>query len=468
MLDLALFGFLGAFLALGMRRPFVWVLAYIYVDIVAPQKISWGLLASVPVSLLVFLACFGGWLVLDKKKGAAFTFRQFLILLLLIYAGLSTFAADFQEEAWAKWDWVWKALLFAMFLPLTLRTRFRIEAAALVMVLSLAAIIINAGIKTVLSGGGYGMLQSYVNDNTGLYEGSTLSMVAMAVVPLIVWLMKHGTVFPPDWRVKLFGVCLIFACLMVPIGTQTRTGLLCMGVVAVLALRDVKRRFLIMGLMGAIGVMAIPFLPQSYLARMNTIQNHEGDESASTRIAVWKWTLDYVKEKPLGGGFDAFLGNSFTYRTRKVDNSGGMESVEYVTVTDKGRAFHSAYFELLGELGWPGLGLWLLIQVTGLVQLEFVRRRLRRSRDRTDQSLASLANALQVGHIVYLVGAGFVGIAYQPFVFMLVALQIALVQQAKKRAGPVTLPLAQRPKPGLKPLAAPVTAPVAAAEPGAA
>ncbi len=40
MLDLALTGFIGLFLALGLRRPFVWVLAYIYIDIVAPQKIG--------------------------------------------------------------------------------------------------------------------------------------------------------------------------------------------------------------------------------------------------------------------------------------------------------------------------------------------------------------------------------------------------------------------------------------------
>ena len=37
-----------------------------------------------------------------------------------------------------------------------------------------------------------------------------------------------------------------------------------------------------------------------------------------------------------------------------------------------------------------------------------------------------LATALQQSQIVYLVGALFVGIAYQPFIFMLVGLQCAL------------------------------------------
>ena len=41
MLDLALTAFALVLLALGLRRPFLWVLAYLYVDIVAPQKISY-------------------------------------------------------------------------------------------------------------------------------------------------------------------------------------------------------------------------------------------------------------------------------------------------------------------------------------------------------------------------------------------------------------------------------------------
>jgi hypothetical protein len=40
--------------------------------------------------------------------------------------------------------------------------------------------------------------------------------------------------------------------------------------------------------------------------------------------------------------------------------------------------------------------------------------------------VAPLATALQNAHIVYLVGCLFVGIAFQPFVYMLVALQISL------------------------------------------
>jgi hypothetical protein len=80
---------------------------------------------------------------------------------------------------------------------------------------------------------------------------------------------------------------------------------------------------------------------------------------------------------------------------------------------------------MLGEQGWPGLILWLTIQISGIVQLEGVQRRLRKSTDPRDRKDAGMALALQQGHIVYMVGATFVGIAFQPFIYMLIALQIA-------------------------------------------
>ncbi len=441
MLDVGFLAFLGAVAVLGFKRPFLWVLGFMYIDIVSPQDISWGFLGSIPISLIFFLAAFGGWLLLDGKEGSRFTVRQWLMLLFFGLCAYTTLNAAFPVEAAAKWGWVWKSLLFGMFLPLTLRTRARVEAAVLILVLAAGSIMISAGIKTVLSGGGYGTLSSYVRDNSGIYEGSTLSTVAITIVPLIVWLAKHGTVFPPDWRTKTFALALGFASLLVPIGTQTRTGLLCIGMCAVLALRDAKHRFLLLGLMGTLGVMAIPFLPQSYLERMGTIETHQADTSASTRVAVWMDTIDYVKDNPMGGGFDAYLGNELRYKTRQAVATGDTTTIEYVEVVDKARAYHSAYFEVLGEQGWLGAALWLAIQLLGLIQLEMVRWRLRRSTDPIDRANASLANALQIAHVVYLVGALFVGIAYQPFIFYLVAIEIGLVLarragRVEARAGP--------------------------------
>lgn len=436
MLDLALLGFIAAFLAAGLRRPFVWVLAYLYIDILAPQKISWFLLASIPISLIAFLAAFGGWLVTDDKRNSRFTLRQALIVLLLAYCAYTTMVADFPVEAAMKWDWVWKGLVFAVFLPLTLRTRLRIEAAMLTMILAVGTIIINGGIKTALGGGGYGELSLLVNNNTGLYEGSIISTVGIAIIPLIIWLARHGTIFPSDWRVKLFAAALIFACVLMPIGTSARTGLLCLGFLCVMALRTARRRFLYIGLVTAAGVMALPFLPQSFVERMGTIENYQADESASTRLAVWQWTWDYVKDHPLGGGFDAYRGNKIRYQTHSAQESGNTIAIESNYVEDESRAYHSSYFEMLGEQGWPGMILWLWLQALGLWQMERIRRRWKARSGEGQQWQAPLASALQQAQLVYLLGSLFVGIAYLPFALLVIAVQCGLWSYLKRIDAP--------------------------------
>ncbi|MEO5587036.1 MAG: DUF5935 domain-containing protein [Novosphingobium sp.] len=436
--------FVLALLALGLRRPFLWVLAYVYIDVLVPQKISYNLLALIPISLIAFILCFGGWLAMDQKADTRFTLRQGLLLVLLAYCGATTLAADFPIDAAAKWAWVWKGLIFAIFLPFTLRTRLRFEAVTLTMVLTVGAIIINGGIKTVAGGGGYGELNLFVNDNTGIYEGSILSTIAIAIIPLVMWLAKHGTVFKPDWRVKLFAGALIFACMLIPIGTQARTGLVCLALLAVLSLRSVKRRVLYVAAVGAAGLMAVPFLPQSFTARMSTIEDHQSDRSASTRVAVWMWTIDYAKEHPFGGGFDAYRGNKIAYTTVNAQTDGGMTSVGTEDVVDEGRAYHSSYFEMLGEQGWPGLALWLWLQALGLWQMERLRRRWGKRaaefpEDRSMQWQAPFANALQQSQLVYLLGSLFVGIAFQPFMLMIIGLQCGLwsyLRRLDQPAGP--------------------------------
>lgn len=445
MLDLAITAFTLAFLALGLRRPFLWVLGYLYIDILTPQKISWSLLAALPISLIAFLLAFGGWLALDDKRDTRFTMRQGLIVVLLVYCGITTTMADFPIEAAQKWSWVWKALLFSIFLPFTLRTRLRFEAVVTVIVLSVGAILISGGIKTAAGGGGYGQLETFVTSNTGIYEGSILSTIAIAVIPLIWWAARFTTLFPRGRLVTLFAVALTFAALLIPIGTQARTGLLCIGLLAVLSLRAVKRRFLYLGVAGLVATAAVPFLPKSYTDRMSTIENHKSDQSASTRVAVWMWTLDYVKDHPFGGGFDAYRSNRLVIPTVTAQGSGNNVTFKTEYHVDQSRAYHSAYFEMLGEQGYAGFLLWAWIQLLGVWQMERLLRRWKGRKSPEEAWVAPLANALQLSQLVYFVGALFVGIAFQPVMFMIIGLQCGLWSYCRRVDAPVSRPIPVRP-----------------------
>jgi len=458
MRDLALVGFLFALLTLGLKRPFLFTLAYIYVDTVSPQRLSYYLLNSIPLSMIVAVLALAGWAIADRKDGFKVTARQGLMLLLLAYALGTTFYADVPDAAWEKWDWVWKSLAFAIFLPFTLRTKLRIEAALLFLVLSAGAIVIVGGLKTVASGGGYGVLNLMVDNNSGLYESSTISTLAIGLIPVILWFTRHGTIFPATagapaapaangfaapraafsvpLMVKLFCYALVFACLLMPIGTEARTGLVCIGVLALLVLRDMKmrNRLFFMAAAGALAIAAIPFLPSSFTQRMETIQGFQADQSANTRLAVWGWTWNYVQNHPLGGGFGAYRQNRIQVRTVDERSAGDVQVVSAQTEADEGRAYHSSYFEMLGEQGFPGLILYLLIHGIGLVRMEILRRRYRRA-EGDEAWISPLATALQHFQLIYLVGGVFVGIAYVPFAWLMFAVAIGLdVHCARKRA----------------------------------
>ena len=432
MRDLAFIAFLAGLVGMGFRRPFLLVLAYVYVDLVSPQRLTYLLLNSVPISLIMVIFAVMGWVLFDDKKDSRIAPRQFLMAVLLIYCGITTTQADFPIDALRKWDWVWKALAFAIFLPLTLRTKLRIEALTLFMILSAASIIIVGGIKTLISGGGYGALNLMVANNSGLYEGSIISCVAVAIIPLILWLVKHGTLYPLDWRVKTFAYSLIFACLLIPVGTQARTGLVCIAVLGILTLRSTKRRLLYITIVSAATLITIPLLPDSFTQRMDTIKGYKADTSAGTRLAVWGWTWDYVKEHPFGGGFDAYRGNKIKVVTQNVDGGGGQADVSTSVEYDQARAYHSSYFEMLGEQGWPGIILWLLIHGGGVIRMEILRARYKNSEAKL--WISDMANALQQAHLIYLVGSLFVGIAFQTFAYLLVGLQIGLDTYASRKA----------------------------------
>ena len=431
--DLFFVGCLLAFLVFGLRRRFLLVLAYVYIDISTPQLLTYSLLQPVPLSLIGFALALGGWLSSGRKDLAVFGWTQGILLALMLYCFATTLNADFPENAWLKWAWVWKVLLFGIFLPLTLTTRLRLEAVIVATILSASVLIVPTGIKALATGGGYGQLNLLVNSNSGLSESSTLSCVAIMILPLLSFLRRNGTLFPRDWKVTLYCTALGFACFLVTIGTQARTGLVCIIMLGLLWLRTAKYRSLYLGAALAVTLVAIPFLPASFMERMSTIKSARAEHSAATRLAVWQWTLDYANDHPLGGGFDAYLGNKIRYETVSntnlgPDSAGGPETPGSGTdvIEDKARAYHSSYFEMLGEQGWPGLVLWLLLHGLGLIRMERLYRAGRRASLPQPGWTSDLACALQQAHIIYLVGALFIGIAYMPLALLILGLEAGL------------------------------------------
>ena len=81
--DLPFLAFLGLLFAMGLRRPFLLILAYVYIDILSPQRLTYTLLNTVPISLIAVVMAVGGWALAAEKSGLRVAPRQVLIVVLM-------------------------------------------------------------------------------------------------------------------------------------------------------------------------------------------------------------------------------------------------------------------------------------------------------------------------------------------------------------------------------------------------
>ena len=174
------------FVGLGFSAPFVATLGYVWVDTFRPQEVAYILLNQLPVALIMGVVALGSYFLLDRARRPGCRMETGLQAAMAIWVTLTLFWAEVPEAAWDKWDWAFKTLLFATFVPFVIRSRVQIEAFAQIYVLSLAANFVPFGVKTLISGGGYGMNLGLQQGNSGLAEGGLLSTVCLMAVPLAI------------------------------------------------------------------------------------------------------------------------------------------------------------------------------------------------------------------------------------------------------------------------------------------
>ncbi len=149
------------------------------------------------------------------------------------------------------------------------------------------------------------------------------------------------------------------------------------------------------------------FMPEQWHGRMGTIQHYEQDQSAMQRIDAWRFAFNLAKERPvIGGGFETFNPSLFLlYAPGAVFQDA-----------------HSIYFEILGEHGFVGLGLFLML---GFLALRTGGWFIKNTRDRPELEWhRDLAAMTQVSLMGYAVAGAFLGLAYFDLFYHLLAIMV--------------------------------------------
>jgi probable O-glycosylation ligase (exosortase A-associated) len=158
---------------------------------------------------------------------------------------------------------------------------------------------------------------------------------------------------------------------------------------------------------------------------MQSIQNPE-DQSAQGRINAWIMAYNIAKDNFFGGGFSIY--NPFVYSMYAPDPS-------YVV------SAHSIYFHMLGEHGFVGLFIYLMLWGSTWMSAGWLRKNARMDPD--TEWCAQLGAMIQVSLVGFAVGGAFLSLAYFDLPYNLMALTIAVrfwVQSGAWKAEPAFEP----------------------------
>lgn len=417
-----LFVFLS-FIGLGFVAPFITTMGYVWVDTFRPQAVSYIILNQIPVALVMGIAAFGTYFMMDRRSPPQMTTSTLLVVLMCVWVTVTCLWAQVPDAAWSKWNWAFKTMLFSAFIPLVIRSRVQIEAFAQTFFFALAANFIPFGLKTMISGGGYGRNLGLIGGDANLGEGGLLSTFCLMAIPLAFHFARQSQLMPRLRIVALGYMGLAGLALVTAVGTYERSALVGMVIMAGYMFTRSRKKILFVVCAAVLAAGIVYKTSAGWGERMATIQNPTEEESALTRLLVWKWTYDFSLTHPYGGGFMAYIVDRIDYPNGDVVF---------------GRAFHSIYFEVLGEQGWVGFGMFVGIAASAMLGLRRLSRRTRKIPELA--WCADMSDALQTSLAVFLSAGAFVGIAFQPPFWYFIAMSISLreyVRRAEQQSQPV-------------------------------
>lgn len=415
MRDLAFALMLLAALPLALARPFNAYLLWGWTALLAPTTYFYGWMVGNRVNFvcavltLVLLAL--GRVPWRDYQPNKVTWLYVLLAAHATLAFLLAYPGNPDNEKYL--EFLIKGLLFCLVMPFFVRERVHFHAMFIVIALGLGVHGVLNGLKTVASGGGHNMVGPA---GTMLGDRNHLSTALAVVLPVLFYLQTH-TVNRLIRLGYLGAFCIVVLAIL---GGGSRAGFIAVSVVGLWLVLTARRKGMALMLVGGAVLAFLAFAPEDITSRLTTIKEAGEDSSFMGRVIAWKISSAIALENPVfGGGFHAVQVQAIWDRFKMSPSLLGFLDLPVPEFSAK--AAHSIYFEVMGDLGFVGLGLFLFILVRALWSRLAIKR-MTTQLGVSYQWARDMADMLMLAVLAYMVGGASVSLAYLEVIYMVVML----------------------------------------------
>jgi probable O-glycosylation ligase (exosortase A-associated) len=419
--DIFLTATLIALVPIILFRPYIGPLAWAWVSLMVPHRLTWGFAYSLPFAQVVAITTLLAFFIAkDRKAPPVVSVTTLLALFYVWMCFTSLFALNQSGEVFDMWLKVTKIQLMLWVTMAMLSGRRHIELLIWTMVISIGFYGVKGGLYTLRSGGGervWGPPGSFIEGN------NELALALVVVIPLM-WYLRTLAVRP---RSRMIWTASMLLCALSVLGTHSRGALVAI-VAMTLFLGFKSSRPLLTAILALAGLALLAlFMPENWTERMGTISTHE-DSSAQSRLYTWRMVWNLVTSRPLGAGYDFWTPDVWARYA--------------VDAWDKPYSPHSIYFQVLGEHGFVGFALYIGIAIA---TWRLAARMIRESRnDPQYQWLRTLLRSIQVALVSFAAGGTFLNLVNFDLPYYLAAIVAMLWRDCRPRAatakaGPATV-----------------------------
>lgn len=371
-----------------LKKPYIGVLLWSWLSYMNPHRLAYGFAYDMPFAQITALVLLGSMLFSKETKKPPINSLTILWIVFVFFMGLTTLFAFNVEAATIYYVRIIKIQLIVFITMMLINDMNKLNQLIWVIVLSIGYYTVKGGLFTLLTGGSFivwGPAASMIEGN------NELAVASLMIIPLMAYLYK---IQKKSWIKKglLAAMPLNFVA---AIGTQSRGALIAFAAVALFFWMKSDKKIPIGAglLILCIGILA--FMPESWYQRMNTIETYQQDASAMGRLNAWQYAFNAANHNLLGMGLNSWSPEAFAlYAPNPLDV----------------HAAHSIYFSVLGDHGWIGLFMFLLILHLTWKKLKAVIKNTTNKIEYKEVNI--LAKMLQVSFIAYFTGGAFLSLSY--------------------------------------------------------